>query len=189
MTSKQFPSPSQSVGCIGIIGTLVNVEFPANQTKYGLTRNGNWGQASIPISEIRGEFIDLRMLSYEFVILEVNGAACEFALDDIFWDGGTPGLGVQDLDIPRSFKLGEVFPNPFNGYITIPIYTEYATNATIDIIDIQGKRVDVLFENKSLQWQNATQIQWNGNNFSSGVYFVRVQTDTDVQLKKMSLVK
>jgi hypothetical protein len=24
-------------------------------------------------------------------------------------------------------------------------------NATIDIIDIQGKRVDVLFENKSLQ--------------------------------------
>ena len=177
---------------IGIIDAWDNqsyVEFPANQTKYGLTRNGNWGQASIPISEIRGEFIDLRMLSYEFVILEVNGAACEFALDDIFWDGGTPGLGVQDLDIPRSFKLGEVFPNPFNGYITIPIYTEYATNATIDIIDIQGKRVDVLFENKSLQGQNAIQIQWNGNNFSSGVYFVRVQTDTDVQLKKMSLIK
>jgi hypothetical protein len=47
----------------------------------------------------------------------------------------------------------------------------------------------VLFENKSLQGQNAIQIQWNGNNFSSGVYFVRVQTDTDVQLKKMSLIK
>ena len=28
------------------------------------------------------------MLSYEFVILEVNGISCEFALDDIFWDEG-----------------------------------------------------------------------------------------------------
>ena len=48
------------------------VDFPANQTTYDLVRNGNWGQASIPVSDIRGEYIDLRMLSYEFVILEVN---------------------------------------------------------------------------------------------------------------------
>ena len=40
------------------------------------------------MDDIRGELIDLRMLSYEFVILEVNGASCEFGLDDIYWDGG-----------------------------------------------------------------------------------------------------
>jgi len=79
---------SFQIGIIDAWGNQSYVEFEGNQTTYGLTRDGNWGQASIPISEIRGEFIDLRMLTYEFVILEVNGASCEFAIDDIYWDGG-----------------------------------------------------------------------------------------------------
>ena len=64
---------SFQIGIIDAWGNQSYVNFPANQTAYGLTRNGDWGQASIPISDIRGELIDLRMLSYEFVILEVNG--------------------------------------------------------------------------------------------------------------------
>ena len=83
---------------IGIIDAWNNqsyVDFPANQTTYGLVRNSNWGQASIPVSDIRGEFIDLRMLSYEFVILEVNGASCEFGLDDIYWDGGGSSYSIE----------------------------------------------------------------------------------------------
>ena len=79
---------SFQIGIIDAWGNQSYVDFEGNQTTYGLTRDGNWGQASIPISEIRGEFIDLRMLTYEFVILEVNGASCEFAIDDIYWDGG-----------------------------------------------------------------------------------------------------
>ncbi len=51
-------------------------------------RNGEWGQASIPVSDLRGTAIDLRMLSYPFVILEEQGIGCEFAVDDIYWDGG-----------------------------------------------------------------------------------------------------
>ena len=74
---------SFKIGIIDAWGNQEYVDFPANQTTFGLVRDGNWGQAAIPISDIRGEFIDLRMMSYEFVILEVNGAACEFALDDM----------------------------------------------------------------------------------------------------------
>ena len=79
---------SFKIGIIDAWGNQSYVDFPANQTTYGLVRNGDWGQASIPVADIRGEFIDLRMLSYEFVILEVNGSSCEFGLDDIYWDGG-----------------------------------------------------------------------------------------------------
>ncbi len=63
---------------IGVIDSWSNqyyVEFPAYQTKYGLVRNGKWGQASIPVSDLRGTAIDLRMLSYAFVILEEHGSA------------------------------------------------------------------------------------------------------------------
>ena len=89
---------SFQIGIIDAWGNQSYVDFPANQTTYGLIRNGNWGQASIPISDIRGELIDLRMLSYEFVILEVNGVPCEFALDDIFWDGGNIENLIGDVN-------------------------------------------------------------------------------------------
>jgi len=63
------------------------VLFPANQTAFGLERNGEWGQAVIPVQDIKGN-VDLQNLSYEFIILEQSGAQCQFALDDIYWDGG-----------------------------------------------------------------------------------------------------
>lgn len=73
------------------------VLFPANQTAFGLQRNGEWGQASIPISAIKGN-VDLEMLSYEFIILEEAGAQCQFAIDDIYWDGGGTSPGTISFD-------------------------------------------------------------------------------------------
>ncbi|MCF8413705.1 MAG: T9SS type A sorting domain-containing protein [Melioribacteraceae bacterium] len=99
---------------IGIIDTWNNqsyIEFPANQSKYGLVRNGEWGQASIPISEIRGSAIDLRMMSYEFVILEENGASVEFALDDIYWDGG----GIPNVPVANAGPDQTVLDGDLNG--------------------------------------------------------------------------
>ncbi len=97
------------IGIIDAWGNQQYVEFPAYQTTYGLERNGQWGQASIPVSDIRGTAIDLRMLSYSFVILEEHGAYIDFALDDIYWDSGLSILdgdlngdgfvGLDDLDI------------------------------------------------------------------------------------------
>ena len=89
---------SFQIGIIDAWGNQSYVDFPASQTTYGLVRDGNWGQASIPINDIRGELIDLRMLSYEFVILEVNGVSCEFALDDIYWDGGISEILIGDVN-------------------------------------------------------------------------------------------
>jgi hypothetical protein len=76
---------------IGITDTWGNenyVDFPANETTFGLVRDGTWGQASIPVSDIRGENVDLQTLSYGFAILEENGTQCEFAIDDIYWLDG-----------------------------------------------------------------------------------------------------
>ncbi len=61
------------------------MQFPANQTAYGLERNGEWGQATIPVQNIQGN-VNLEFINYEFIILEQNGTQCEFALDDIYWD-------------------------------------------------------------------------------------------------------
>ena len=129
---------SFQIGIIDAWGNQSYVNFPANQTAYGLTRNGDWGQVSIPISDIRGELIDLRMLSYEFVILEVNGASCQFALDDIFWDGGTTENLLGDLNDDDNIDIldiilivGIILDN--SGYNPI---ADFNSDSVIDVMDI-----------------------------------------------------
>lgn len=90
------------------------VVFPANQTAFGLVRNGEWGQAVIPIADIRGN-VNLEMLNYEFIILEENGTQCQFAIDDIYWDGG----GAS----PSSVSFSQ------------DSYAYDATSATLTVID------------------------------------------------------
>ena len=129
---------SFQVGIIDVWGNQSYVDFPANQTVYGLARNGDWGQASIPINDIRGELIDLRMLSYEFVILEVNGASCEFALDDIFWDGGINENLVGDLNDDSSIDILDIvlivsMIIDDNEYSSI---ADFNGDGLVDVIDI-----------------------------------------------------
>ncbi|MDZ4122070.1 MAG: family 16 glycosylhydrolase, partial [Candidatus Cloacimonadaceae bacterium] len=81
------PNITFKIGINDAAGRESYVTFPANQSAYGLIRNGDWGQATIPVSAIKGN-VDLEILSYEFIILEEQGIQCQFAIDDIYWDGG-----------------------------------------------------------------------------------------------------
>ncbi|MFO7810516.1 MAG: hypothetical protein R6V47_03995, partial [Candidatus Delongbacteria bacterium] len=83
------------IGLIDIIGNESYVEFPSGETVFGLERNGEWGQARIPVGDIRAD-LDLEMLSYEFIFLEERGTECEFAIDDIYWSGG--GIPLTTVD-------------------------------------------------------------------------------------------
>jgi beta-glucanase (GH16 family) len=79
---------------IGIADTYTNekwLNFPANTTTYGLVRNGDWAQATIPISDIRG-INALQSMSQLFMIASLDPqptANFPMAIDDIVWDCGT----------------------------------------------------------------------------------------------------
>ena len=178
---------------IGIIDSWGNqnyVEFPAHQTTYGLVRDGNWGQAVIPVSDLRGELIDLRMLSYEFVILEVNGVQCEFALDDIYWDGGeTESIQIEPVadQIPAQFTLQQNFPNPFNPVTTIAYTIPQTTDVELSLFNINGQLVTTLVNGS--QGPGSYSINWNAADQPSGVYFYRIVAGNYSDVKKCVLLK
>jgi len=180
---------------IGIIDAWSNqqyVEFPAYQTTYGLVRDGSWGQASIPVSDIRGTAIDLRMLSYAFVILEEHGAACEFAVDDIYWDaGGATGIEGDEVTAGRKLQLLANAPNPFNATTEIRFELPAAGTYDVEVYDVVGRRVTG-FHGIGVAGINT--VSWdgrndNGANVSSGVYYYRLKTDADSASRTMMLVK
>lgn len=147
------------IGIIDAWGNQNYIEFPANQTKYGLVRNGNWGQASIPVSDIRGTLIDLRMLSYSFVILEENGANCQFALDDIYWEGG-PSIAIAENKILTNLKI---YPNPTDGMINIETLENIQS---IRVCNIHGQQLDIPIHNNQVDLSD----------ISRGVYVIHITT-------------
>ncbi|MDZ4182392.1 MAG: T9SS type A sorting domain-containing protein, partial [Candidatus Cloacimonadaceae bacterium] len=179
------------IGIIDAWGNQNYVSFPGGQTTYGLVRNGDWAQASIPVSILRGQFIDLRMLSYEFVILEENGAQCAFALDDIYWEGGTSDAD-DHVTLPPSFELKQNYPNPFNPVTNISFTLKEASQIRLEIYNIRGNKVKTLIS--AMMSPGDHSIIWDGTDsdsraLSSGIYFYKLETNQGSDLKKCILLK
>ena len=185
--------PSHVTFKIGIIDAWGNqnyVSFPANQTTYGLVRDGEWGQAAIPVSDIRGAAIDLRMLSYSFVILEENGTPCEFALDDIYWSAGV-GTAVEDIAGTSRMSLRANMPNPFNARTNIRFDLPAGGAWKISIFDVAGRQVKT-FEGVGTAGMNT--VMWDGRDdagqaVASGVFYYSLDTGSGVETRKMALIK
>ncbi|MBN2830202.1 MAG: T9SS type A sorting domain-containing protein [Candidatus Cloacimonetes bacterium] len=182
---------SFQIGIIDAWGNQSYVQFPAHQTTYGLVRNGQWGQASIPVDDLRGDFIDLRMLSYEFVILEVSGAQCEFGIDNIYWDGGTVSNDEETVEI-SNFELSQNYPNPFNPSTTISYSLIENSFVEIEIYNLKGQKINTLLSENRTKGNHS--VEWDGTDLSkhpvsSGVYFYKLKVNNQSSMKKMILLK
>jgi beta-glucanase (GH16 family) len=166
---------------IGVIDAWNNqswVTFPAGQTRYGLVRNGEWGEASIPVTDIRGLAIDLRMLSYSFVILEEQGIGCEFAVDDIYWEGGGAVAAVGPGPAARPRLRVSAAPNPFRDLTELRFDLPDGTAYELEVFDVSGKRVaDV----SGVSDNGGSTVRWNARDahgavLGAGIYFYRLST-------------
>jgi beta-glucanase (GH16 family) len=181
------PQVSFKIGIIDAWGNQNYVPFPAHQSTWGLVRDGAWGQATIPVSVLRGPWMDLRMLSYAFVILEENGTACQFALDDIIWVAGESGVkDSPQVAGPGAFHLG-TSPNPFNPSTEIRFQLERAAQVRLAIHTLDGGLVAVLEEGR-LPAGGHTSI-WRAAGQPSGAYLVSLDVDGKRETQKCLLVK
>ena len=163
------------IGIIDVWGNQSYVTLPANTTQYGLVRNGEWGQVSIPVSQIRGTAMDLRMLSYSFVILEQNGTPCEFAVDDVYWDSGLV-TGVDGGEARTGAPRLAVAPNPFRAMTELRFRLVRDVPYELALFDAAGQRVRVL---RGLGRAGANSVRWDGRgddgrHLPPGVYHGRL---------------
>lgn len=100
---------------IGVRDNYTNenwVNFPAGQTTYGLVRNGEWAQATIPVSVVRGQLIALQAMTTLFSIASLDPLPTsnfEMAIDDIVWECGTSaaclGGGASSSSVKSSSSV------------------------------------------------------------------------------------
>jgi beta-glucanase (GH16 family) len=178
------------IGIIDAWGNQNYVAFPANVTTYGLVRNGNWGQATLPVSVIRGTAMDLRMLSYTFVILEESGANCEFALDDIYWEGAN-ATAVSPGNNARVNLLMPSAPNPFRSSTELRFELAAPAAYEMGIYDAAGKRV-AGFRGTGHAGMNS--VHWDGHDAAGnpaqpGVYWYKLASGTTSATRNVVLLR
>jgi|GEM_PF-4604353 len=89
--------------------------------------------------------------------------------------------------IPESPVLNQNYPNPFNPETQISYYLPRDSYVEITVYNALGEQVRTLHTGQKASGRHT--VRFDGKGFSSGIYLYELQTDAEVILKKMLLVK
>ena len=116
-----------------------------------------------------------------------NQATYYAALVDGLNNGHTV-LAVRELGgTPTQFNLTQNYPNPFNPTTTINFSISEPGNVTLKVYDVTGKEITTLVN--GFKTAQSYEVQFDGSNLSSGVYFYTIHSNDFTLTKKMILMK
>jgi len=95
--------------------------------------------------------------------------------------------GDDGSALPRDVELAQNFPNPFNSSTTIRYGLPVETRVRLEIVDVLGRRLDVLVdESRPAGFYTVT---WDANRAASGIYLYRLQADGAIRTGKMTIIR
>ena len=80
---------------------------------------------------------------------------------------------LDDISIPQSLVINDVYPNPFNPVANLSFNLDMDYEVSIQIFDLQGRVVATLVD-KEFMSAGAHSISWNAERQSSGVYLYKL---------------
>lgn len=94
---------------------------------------------------------------------------------------------IEVVLIPTIFELAQNYPNPFNPVTIIRYQLPTSSKVTLKIYDVLGNKViTMLNEEKEA---GTYEFIFDASNYSSGVYFYRIQAGSFATTKKMVLLR
>ena len=101
-------------------------------------------------------------------------------------------LNVEENNIPKSFRLDNAYPNPFNPNTTIQYELSSMEFVTIEIFDLMGRKIKSLVNEKlnpgnySSNWDATDNMN---QPVSGGIYIYQMQAGDFKETKKIILIK
>ena len=101
----------------------------------------------------------------------------------------------EELNLPNAFSISQNYPNPFNPSTKIKYSIPQQSSVTLKVFDVLGREVTTLVNKE--QPQGNYEVEWNASEFSSGIYFYKINAgnlakgavQVFVEIKKMLLIK
>ncbi len=108
-------------------------------------------------------------------------------IDAVVVERNPVGVINTNTEIPSSYNLSQNYPNPFNPSSKIKFQIAKLSNTKLVVSDILGKEV-VTLVNEQLK-PGTYEVDFDGTNLPSGIYFYKLITVNFADSKKMILVK
>lgn len=93
----------------------------------------------------------------------------------------------EQPNVPQSFAINSIYPNPFNPETKIAFSLSSTTQARLSVLNILGQEIAVLADGKLDAGDH--QITWNAADNPSGIYFAKLQSSNRSDVRKLVLLK
>jgi photosystem II stability/assembly factor-like uncharacterized protein len=183
--TQQFLSNIQ--GDFGYIQAVTKNKLWCGKSSYFrilITTNGgmNWGYQSSPINTNMGVYFYDTLLGFSWSDYQIARTT----------NGGGPITQIinNKEQIASNFILYQNYPNPFNPTTKINYELPKDGRVKLVIYDILGREIKTLVN--ELKQAGRYTVEFNGNNYASGVYFYRILVEggkSYTSVKKMVLIK
>jgi hypothetical protein len=97
------------------------------------------------------------------------------------------GIKDEKNEVPKYFNLSQNYPNPFNPVTSIKYELPSESNVQLVIYNLLGEKAAELVN--KFQKAGRYEVEWNAENFSSGVYIYQIRTARFSSSKKLILIK
>jgi hypothetical protein len=97
------------------------------------------------------------------------------------------GIITRGSEIPSYFELCQNYPNPFNPSTRIKFSVPEPCALKLVIYDAAGREIETLVD--EVLRAGTYEVNFNGDDLSSGIYYYNLITDAFTQSKKMVLLK
>jgi hypothetical protein len=141
------------------------------------------------VTFVEGKGTTTESTDYVFKEKLSNPGTYTYRLKQMDYDGSFSYSSVIEVDVnsPTEFALYQNFPNPFNPSTTIKFSLPQSSIVKINVYNSIGQLVENLMDEQMDKGYH--ELQFDANNFASGVYFYRMETGNYTSIKKMLLIK
>ena len=143
----------------------------------------------VPTSLDYNEVVSFELLSpsnWETAVIQFSDNNIDFVELDI------SNTSIEENDSPLYVTELTNYPNPFNPKTTINFNLQNKSDVLLEIYNIKGEKVTQLINQNLVSGEHS--VIWNGENelgkkVSSGMYFIKLNCDNEINQKKILLLK
>ena len=107
-----------------------------------------------------------------------------FTVEDVT---AATSAGEIEVTTPMAFGLSTAYPNPFNPSTSIDLHMSTTEMVSVDVYNVMGQLVDTIHSGELSSGVHT--FIWNGSEISSGVYFIKATSASNVASQKVMLLK
>lgn len=131
---------------------------------------------------------------YRYIDKNLAAGQYFYRLEQIDFDGAVEFSETLEVNVGviRQFSLSQNHPNPFNSATAIRFHLPEAGKVALIIYNISGQEVIRLVDGRLPSGSHV--VAWDGKNsegetVGSGIYYYKLNTPTDSQLRRMVLLR